>query len=86
MRTTTGGFHTRRLQQYPSSLCLRLANCVAATLIRFKNTCAGPGGWRRAARLPPRISNWSMVSQDVPAVAALNEQTLRGRSIVPTPT
>ena len=60
-RDPAGGFHTRRLQSYPSDLCRELAERIVRTLQRMWLQFAGPtGALTTGAILPrPRVTTWS---------------------------
>ncbi len=79
-----GEFRSHELARYPADLCRFLADCIVKTLCKFRLNGSGPTGWRRSTVPTVRVSDWSRRStnESEVAVAVLNEDVVRGRSVV----
>lgn len=80
----SGGFHTRRLQAYPSDLCEQLALRVIRTLQYMAYNQCGPTGALRQddAMAAPRVTSWSTTgSAALAGITMLNEASSKSFSV-----
>ena len=88
-RDPMGGFSTRRLQAYPSDLCLALAKLLVYHLLVLRDKQVGPTGALCQAEAVPvlRVPAWSTwASQRGEGVVLLNEASTRSQSARLSPT